>query len=79
MTLLERYNLIPSESVFIDDNQNNITTGNSLGIISKKVEPDNYDSIVNIINAIIANNRLILSNNKILFLLFKNLEIQNIR
>lgn len=49
-TLLERYNLIPSESVFIDDNQNNITTGNSLGIISKKVEPDNYDSIVNIIN-----------------------------
>ena len=43
-------NLIPSESVFIDDNQNNITTGNSLGIISKKVEPDNYDSIVNIIN-----------------------------
>lgn len=50
MTLLERYNLIPSESVFIDDNQNNITTGNSLGIISKKVEPDNYDSIVNIIN-----------------------------
>lgn len=50
MTLLERYNLIPSESVFIDDNQNNITTGNSLGIISKMVEPDNYDSIVNIIN-----------------------------
>lgn len=50
MTLLERYNLIPSESVFIDDNQNNITTGNFLGIISKKVEPDNYDSIVNIIN-----------------------------
>lgn len=50
MTLLERYTLIPSESVFIDDNQNNITTGNSLGIISKKVEPDNYDSIVNIIN-----------------------------
>lgn len=49
-TLLERYNLIPSESVFIDDNQNNITTSNSLGIISKKVEPDNYDSIVNIIN-----------------------------
>ncbi len=50
MTLLERYNLIPSESVFIDDNQNNITTGNSSGIISKKVEPDKYDSIVNIIN-----------------------------
>lgn len=49
-TLLERYNLVPSESVFIDDNQNNIITGNSLGIISKKVEPDNYDSIVDVIN-----------------------------
>ena len=49
MTLLERYNLIPSESVFIDDNQNNITTGNSLGIISKKVEPDDYYSIIKII------------------------------
>ena len=48
-TLLERYSLIPSESVFIDDNIENIRTGNSLGIISKKVEPDNYESIVNII------------------------------
>lgn len=49
-TLLERYNLIPEESVFIDDNEKNITTGNSLGIISKKVEPDNYGSIVDVIN-----------------------------
>lgn len=48
-TLLERYSLIPSESVFIDDNIENIRTGNSLGIISKKVEPDNYESIVNVI------------------------------
>ena len=49
-TLLERYNLIPKESVFIDDNERNIITGNTLGIISKKVEPDNYMSIVNTIN-----------------------------
>ena len=48
-TLLERYSLIPSESVFIDDNIENIRTGNSLGIISKKVEPDNYETIVNVI------------------------------
>ena len=48
-TLLERYSLIPSESVFIDDNIENIRTGNSLGIISKKVEPDNYESVVNVI------------------------------
>ena len=44
-----RYSLIPSESVFIDDNIENIRTGNSLGIISKKVEPDNYETIVNVI------------------------------
>jgi putative hydrolase of the HAD superfamily len=49
-TLLERYNLIPNESLFIDDNEKNVITGNSLGIISKKVEPDNYNSIINIIN-----------------------------
>jgi putative hydrolase of the HAD superfamily len=49
-TLLERYNLIPNESLFIDDNAKNIITGNSLGIISKKVDHDNYDSIINIIN-----------------------------
>ena len=47
--LLERYNLIPNESIFIDDNKNNIETGNSMGIISKKVEPDDYYSIIKII------------------------------
>ena len=47
--LLERYNLIPNECIFIDDNQNNIETGNSMGIISKKVEPDDYYSIIKII------------------------------
>lgn len=48
-TLFERYNLIPSESIFIDDNERNINTGVSLGLISKKVEPDNYTSIVNVL------------------------------
>lgn len=48
-TLIERYNLIPSESIFIDDNERNINTGVSLGLISKKVEPDNYTSIVNVL------------------------------
>ncbi len=47
--LLERYNLIPNECIFIDDNKKNIDTGNLMGIISKKVEPDNYDSILNVI------------------------------
>lgn len=48
-TLLERYQLLPEESVFIDDNQNNINTGNSLGLISCKVEQDEYESIVKVI------------------------------
>ena len=47
--LLERYNLIPNECIFIDDNKKNIDTGNLMGIMSKKVEPDNYDSIMNVI------------------------------
>ncbi len=47
--LLEKYNLIPNECIFIDDNKKNIDTGNLMGIMSKKVEPDNYDSIMNVI------------------------------
>ena len=39
------YSLIPDECIFLDDNQ----TGNSIGIISKKVEPDDYDSVIQII------------------------------
>ena len=48
-TLFERYNIIPSESIFIDDNEKYISTGVSLGLISKKVEPDNYMSIINVL------------------------------
>ena len=48
-TLIDRYLLNPSETLFIDDNQKNIDTGNKMGFVSKKVEPDNYESIVNVI------------------------------
>lgn len=44
-TLINRYSLNPVETVFIDDNQNNINTAKELGFIAKKVEPDNYDSV----------------------------------
>ena len=39
--LLKRYSLIPDECIFLDDNQNNIETGNSIGIISKKYDGRN--------------------------------------
>ena len=45
-TLLEKYNLTANECLFIDDNQKNIVTGNKLGILSKKVEPDNVASVI---------------------------------
>lgn len=45
-TLINRYGLIPSESLFIDDNSRNIETANKLGIIGKLVSPDNYESVV---------------------------------
>lgn len=45
-TLLEKYNLTANECLFIDDNPNNIVTGNKLGILSKKVEPDNVASVI---------------------------------
>jgi putative hydrolase of the HAD superfamily len=47
--LINKYNINPEETLFLDDNQNNIDTGNSLNLISKKVEPDNYQSIINIL------------------------------
>ena len=47
--LIEKYNLKPNECIFIDDNQKNIDTGNLMGFISKKVESDNYDSIIKVI------------------------------
>ena len=48
-TLINRYNLIPEECLFIDDKEDNIITANRLGILGKKVEPDNYNSIINLL------------------------------
>ena len=49
-TLINRYSLLPAETLFIDDNQKNVDTGKELGIISKKVEPDNYQSVIDLVN-----------------------------
>lgn len=48
-TLIQRYSIEPGESLFIDDNQKNIDTGNKLGFISKKVKPDCYDSVIEVL------------------------------
>lgn len=47
--LINRYNLIPEECLFVDDKEDNMITANRLGILGKKVEPDNYDSIINLL------------------------------
>lgn len=52
-TLLNRYKLNPSECIFIDDNEKNIKTANDLGMIAKKVEPDNYKSVRNVIDELL--------------------------
>lgn len=46
--LIDRYNINPKETLFIDDNQKNIDTANKLDFIGIKVEPDNYESIKSI-------------------------------
>ena len=48
--MINRYSLLPTETLFIDDNQKNGDTGNELGIISKKVETDNYQSVIDLAN-----------------------------
>ena len=49
-TLIKKYNINPKESIFIDDNKNNIETANKLDFIAAKVEPDNYKDIIKISN-----------------------------
>ena len=52
-TLLNKYDLIPNETIFIDDNMNNINAGSKLGIISilftnlKQVKEEVIDKISN--------------------------------
>lgn len=49
-TLINRYNLNPKESLFIDDKEDNIKTANKLGILGKKVNPDDILSIIDLLN-----------------------------
>ena len=45
-TLIDRYNLIPEESVFIDDRLDNCETAKSLGIDYINVLPNDYNDLV---------------------------------
>ena len=49
-TLINKYNLRVSECLFIDDNEKNIDTANSLGMIGRLVKPDNYEDILRVLN-----------------------------
>lgn len=51
-TLINRYKLIERECLFIDDNEKNIETANKLGMLGKNVEPDNYESIENLLKSL---------------------------
>lgn len=48
-TLINRYNLNPKESLFVDDKEENLKTANKLGILGRNVEPDNYNSIIDLL------------------------------
>ena len=45
--LINKYNLIPSECIFVDDRNENIETANSLGINGINVMKNNYEDLVN--------------------------------
>ena len=47
--LIEKYNLNPEESLFIDDREDNMKTANSLGIKGRKVEPNNVEDVKNVL------------------------------
>lgn len=48
-TLINRYNLNPNECLFVDDKADNVKTANKLGILGRNVIPDNYDSIIELL------------------------------
>ena len=45
--LINKYNLIPSECIFLDDRKDNIETANSLGINGINVIKNNYNDVIN--------------------------------
>lgn len=48
-TLIERYSLLASKTLFIDDNPKNIQTAKELGFITAEVLPDDYDSVYEVL------------------------------
>lgn len=48
--LINKYNLVPSECVFIDDRKENTDTADRLGIHGENVVPDNYESVIAALN-----------------------------
>ena len=46
-TLINRYNLVPEESIFIDDKLENCETAKTLGIDYINVKPNDYDDLLN--------------------------------
>lgn len=54
--LLNKFNLIPQECLFIDDDQDNIETATKLGIKSIKYNLDNYNALTLKINNFIDKN-----------------------
>ena len=49
--LITKFDINSKETLFIDDNIKNVETANKLGMHGKKVEPDNFDSVINLLNA----------------------------
>ena len=47
--LLKKYNLLPEECLFIDDNKNNINTAKEMGFITKQFILDNNNTIYDLI------------------------------
>ena len=47
--LLSTYNLNPEECLFLDDRLDNMDTANSLRIKGRKVNKDDYNDIINVL------------------------------
>lgn len=43
--LIDKYNLVPEESLFIDDREDNMKTANKYGIKGRKVERNSLEDI----------------------------------